>query len=422
MNFKKTAASVIAVIMAVSICMLPADTNTDLFSTDVYATETTNDDFIVETKKYTGKTLVGYKGKGGAVTIPADIDIVGKNAFKGNSTITSLTIASGVSDIYSSAFEGCTKLETVTFKGDIDAVAENAFSKCPSLKTVVFEGDVRVLHSNSFFCCPSLKTVTFKGNITSPLSDENAVYGGIWDKAFSDCYNLKSVEFAKDSIVDAIGRNAFYNCFKLTSINFPSGLREIHMDAFGNCLNLKSAAIPPKTKVSPRAFGYTYNIDGGKNQFIVADGKAKGKDTVYDTDDKSLTSTKTITFTQKAITLIVSKGSPAEKYAVKNDIRYKYAPNGLAAPVGITSAASANKITLKWFAVADADAYTVYIYNAETGKYKKYKTVTGTSCTVDALSKNTKYKFKIAAVKKVSGKYKSGESSAPFSVSTKKGK
>ena len=421
MKFKKATASAIMLLTFVSCCITPVfncEKISEAFTIETYAADTSKGDYIIETK-YSKKTLVGYNGKGGAITIPDNVDIIGKNAFKGNDNVTSLVIPSGVEDIYPSAFEGCKKLETVVFKDDIDAVAQDAFKKCPSLKSVVFEGDVRVIQSSAFFCCPSLKTVSFKGNITSPASDETATYGGIWEKAFSDCYNLKSVEFAKDSVVDTIDRNAFYNCFKLTSINLPSSLGSVHMDAFGNCTNLKSVAIPPKTKVSPRAFGFTYNIDGGKNLFDVADGKIKGKDLVYDINDKTLTKTKKVSFTQKAITLIVSKNSPAEKYAVKNDIKYEYAPNGLTAPVGFTSSSSSNEITLKWFSVDEADAYRIYVYNSETGSYEKYKTVTGTRCTIESLKKNTKYKFKVAAVKKVNGTYKQGKVSDVFSVSTK---
>ena len=60
------------------------------------------------------------------------------------------------------------------------------------------------------------------------------------------------------------------------------------------------------------------------------------------------------------------------------------------------------------------------MYNASTGKYEKYKTVTSNSCTIKKLKKNTKYKFKVSALDKVNGKYKEGKKSDAVAVTTKK--
>ena len=53
-------------------------------------------------------------------------------------------------------------------------------------------------------------------------------------------------------------------------------------------------------------------------------------------------------------------------------------------------------VSLSWQKVNGATKYEVYIF--EDGKWKKEKTVTGTSCTVSGLKSHTAYKFKVRAI------------------------
>lgn len=97
--------------------------------------------------------------------------------------------------------------------------------------------------------------------------------------------------------------------------------------------------------------------------------------------------------------------SAAEKLSAPSDLR--------AARITDTT------ITLTWNKRNGADAYRVYIYNAESKKYEKYKTVTGTYCTVKDLSPGKKYKFKVAALKKNGTKYSVQKKSSPITAETK---
>lgn len=55
-------------------------------------------------------------------------------------------------------------------------------------------------------------------------------------------------------------------------------------------------------------------------------------------------------------------------------------------------------VTLKWKATSGASKYVVYLYNSSTKKYKAYKTVKSTSCTITGLKKNTSYKVSVRSV------------------------
>lgn len=87
----------------------------------------------------------------------------------------------------------------------------------------------------------------------------------------------------------------------------------------------------------------------------------------------------------------------------------------VAAPTEIKASKTSKSITLYWNDTG-ADMYRVYIYNETTKKYKKYRDVGETSCTIMNLEPNTKYKFKISTYWK-NTKY---ETTKAITVTTKK--
>jgi hypothetical protein len=74
------------------------------------------------------QTLVGYNGKGPNVTIPDNVTIIGKEAFKGK-PITSVTLHHKTTTIEASAFENCASLTTVTIPSNtsLKNIGANAF-------------------------------------------------------------------------------------------------------------------------------------------------------------------------------------------------------------------------------------------------------------------------------------------------------
>lgn len=97
------------------------------------------------------------------------------------------------------------------------------------------------------------------------------------------------------------------------------------------------------------------------------------------------------------------------------------ADSKLAAPKNLKAAAGDGKVTLTWDKINGADAYRVYLYNAETKKYEKYKLIKGTKATVTGLENGKTYKFKVAAAVKSGKSYKTGTASAAVSAKPKAG-
>ena len=135
------------------------------------------------------------------------------------------------------------------------------------------------------------------------------------------------------------------DCFSLTSINIPSKCTEIYGGAFLNCFNLAKLTIPAKTKINTENgqdshFGYV-NVYGEHGWMtFVADGKTSCSYNRYITKEEAvktgthytmiygcdvLASTDYEEITPRQLTLTVTKGSPAEKWAKESGVKYVYA-------------------------------------------------------------------------------------------------
>ena len=90
-------------------------------------------------------TVSGYTGTATELVIPAEVTngsvtykvtAIGTDAFRGNSTLTSITIPDGVTTIESYAFYDCKSLTNVIIPEGVTYIGNRAFSICTSLKSV----------------------------------------------------------------------------------------------------------------------------------------------------------------------------------------------------------------------------------------------------------------------------------------------
>lgn len=71
---------------------------------------------------------------------------------------------------------------------------------------------------------------------------------------FSDCKNLKRVEFTGDSPTVKIGKSTFRDCTALEKIVFPDNVdMEMNMDSLGSCTSLRELTLNGKIKVNSNA-------------------------------------------------------------------------------------------------------------------------------------------------------------------------
>ena len=395
MKMKKIISTALAFVLAIGAVTVCPDANGENSSFAI-SSEAMSTDFVIE-EEDGAKWLVEYKGNGGNVTLP-------KNVF----------VAGGV-------FEGNQSIRSITIPGEC-IIGEDAFARCYNLESVVAKGAVRI-YPNAFNWCVNLKTVELKGGV----ADRIGKY------AFELCQNLETVKIAKGKHKFTIDEGAFNKCVNLKSIDVPSTCTTIYDYAFLNCHSLSELVISSSTNFEVEKNGYNAGYYSAARS--VADlengveyiSKNNGKDAVYMYVYSNKGNGVSVgyglvadykRFVPKALTMIVTKGSDAEKYAKEYKVAYKYPTSKLAAPAGFTSSSTSTSIKLKWKAVSGADAYRVYKYNAKTGKYEKYKTVTATSCSITGLKKNTTYKFKVVSLDSINGKYKTGGTSKAVSVKT----
>ena len=201
------------------------------------------------------------------VTIDYGVTSIGKNAFEGCASLTSITIGNSVTSICRSAFSDCTSLTSVTIPNSVTSIGERAFSDCTSLTSVTIPDSVTNIGAFAFSACTSLTSVTIPDSVTSIGRD-----------VFYYCTSLKSIEvldnnknysseggvlFNKDKTkliqypvgnekttynipngVTSIGNNAFNRCTNLTSVTIPDSVTSIGNYAFSDCTSLANITIP----------------------------------------------------------------------------------------------------------------------------------------------------------------------------------
>lgn len=134
---------------------------------------------VISSEKIEVKYETPSDTKQKTINVPNTIEINGENytvteisdnAFKGNKTITKITIGKNVTSIGNNAFNGASKLTKVSVGKNVETVGNNAFKGCVSLKSITLNNKVKKIGSNAFNGCKKLKTLTIK---STKLSDKN---------------------------------------------------------------------------------------------------------------------------------------------------------------------------------------------------------------------------------------------------------
>lgn len=140
------------------------------------------------------KTVVytGAAKKTKTVKIPATIRVkgvtykvtaIGTNAFKGNKTVTKVTMGSNIKTIGKNAFYGCTKLKSVTIGKNVDTIGVQAFANCTSLTAITIPAKVNKIGAKAFYKSKKLKKVAVKTKKLTAKKVGKLAFKGIYAKA-----------------------------------------------------------------------------------------------------------------------------------------------------------------------------------------------------------------------------------------------
>ena len=259
-----------------------------------------------------GAPWYGSRSRVKSAVIAEGVTSIGRYAFYGCTSLTSVTIPDSVTSIGSSAFEDCTSLTSVTIPDSVMSIGDDAFYNCSSLTSVTIPDSVTSIGDSPFASCTSLTGIWVAEGNSHYSSDASGVLfnkdkttlvqcpgafaayaipdsvTSIGDGAFASCTSLtgiwvtegnshyssdaSGVLFSKDKTtlvqcpgafaayaipdsVTSIGEKAFYYCTSLTSVTIPDSVTSIGQHAFQGCKYLTSVTIPDSvTSISSCTF------------------------------------------------------------------------------------------------------------------------------------------------------------------------
>lgn len=186
------------------------------------------------------------------------------------SSVQSIEIPNNITSIGTEAFFRCENLTDIKLNEGLEIIHAAAFAECSKLSSIVLPNSLEYIESEAFAETP-LKQITIPDKVTT-----------LDDRCFEACKLLEDVVLSKN--LARISTLCFGECISLKNIPLPEGLKLIDEFAFKECFSLKELYIPSTvTYIDINAF--------------------------YKVSD--------------SITLLCNKDSYAEKYAIRNHIRYK---------------------------------------------------------------------------------------------------
>ena len=151
--------------------------------------------------------------------------------FLNEEEIKDLVIPDGVKIIEPNTFNGFKSIETVTVPADVDSIGDNAFLGCTNITKVI-------AHDVASWCGIHFggTMILQNGNaikLSNPVCISQNLYIG----------NERLTKLVIPEGVEEIGYSAFYRCLGITEVTLPSTLKKVGADAFADCTDIQIANI-----------------------------------------------------------------------------------------------------------------------------------------------------------------------------------
>ena len=201
-----------------------------------------------------------------SVIIPNSVTEIGQYAFSGCTSLETAIIGDGVKDLgkittddsglpisseHWSIFSGCTSLKNAIIGKSVESICGYTFNNCTSLESIEIPDNVKYIGYYCFYNCTSLKEL--------PIGNGVETIGYL---AFGTNAPLNVAFFTFENItipdsVKTIEPYAFGYCTSLKKVTFGSGIETIGYDAFSNCTSLEITIPDSVTTIGDYAF---YNV------------------------------------------------------------------------------------------------------------------------------------------------------------------
>ena len=165
-----------------------------------------NSNAIIDTA--TNKLVAGCMN----TLIPDSVTKIGDVAFRGCSTLTSITIPATVTEIGHGAFFG-SGLTSINIPDSVTSIGFDAFGNCKALVTAVIPDSVTKIGTNAFSICSELKTIIYKGTTYTKA-----------DEAIAAINSNKSLE---SQIASFVKKGAVLDCLYKNRIDIDDAVAKL---------------------------------------------------------------------------------------------------------------------------------------------------------------------------------------------------
>lgn len=253
------------------------------------------------------------------ISLPEGLCVIGDKAFYDFSCLEEVSLPSTVTHIGARAFQSCTALRKINFPEGLRTIGELAFAGWPEsnkIEEIILPDSVTTIGDRAFANCGQLK----KLRLPMFLNE-------IPDGLVHSCSKLEEISMPVKC--QAIQDDAFESCEKVTSIELPSNLSHLGRRVFYGCSNIRELILPETI----RNFGWaTFKRCSSVEYIIIPEGITKLPEELFEhcSEIKSITVPTSVKSIEKNVfndcpqlTVRVHAGSFAEKYVLKNAIKYE---------------------------------------------------------------------------------------------------
>ena len=174
-----------------------------------------------------------------SISLPSGIYSIGKQSFKGCSSLSSIMLPDTLINIDEEAFAGCKSLTEIVLPETIISIGKNAFSDCTGLNVITLGPNVEEISGESFNNMESLESIIVSEDNPYFTSIDGNLYSKDGKVLIKYASGKTDEVFSIPDSVEVISDYAFENAKNLKKINISNNLYNIEPNGIYQCDNIE---------------------------------------------------------------------------------------------------------------------------------------------------------------------------------------